>query len=136
MGRRIGGGGAGAAAGGAKFADADEAVEVADAAGGFDLDFGRAVGAHEFEVVVSGALIVVVAVGLFGESVAGAGFDVVGAGGFGDLAEADFYFVVGEEIVFENDFEDGAIGVGGFADGADVGFDIGPIGGEGFADVE
>src|SRR5262245_44213744 len=35
-----GNGGASAAAGGAEVADFDQAVEVADAASGFDLDFG------------------------------------------------------------------------------------------------
>ena len=44
-----------AATGRAEFADPDQAIEIADAAGGFDLHFWGAAFAHEAEIVLGGA---------------------------------------------------------------------------------
>ena len=83
--------------------------ERADAAGGFDACAVAGYAAEEGDVVGGGSA--------GGE--AGAGFEEVGAGGESDLGGAEFFFE-GEEAGFEDDFDDGAVGVGEFDYAADV----------------
>ena len=44
--------------------------------------------------------------------------------------------IVGQVIIFEDHLHDGATAVGFRADRADVGFDVGEVTGEGFADID
>src|SRR5262249_55791336 len=91
-----GGGGRGAATAGAEVADADQAVEVADAPRGLHLDAIRACLPHEGQVVLGRAAVVVRAVGLLDEAVARRGLDPVGPGLLADLAEAGLELVRGK----------------------------------------
>lgn len=61
-------------------ADFDQAIEVADAAGGFKLHARRATGTHQFQIVLGRALVVVAAIGLLHEAVARQGFHPIRAG--------------------------------------------------------
>src|SRR3954467_12859464 len=59
-----GGGGARSTACSAEISDFDEAIEIAHATGGLHLDFAAAGGAHQCQVVLSGAFVVVAAIWL------------------------------------------------------------------------
>ncbi len=120
--------GAGSDAGGSGVEHGGGVGEGADAAGGFDAGAGSGYSAEEGDVVGGGSA--------GGE--AGAGLEEVGSGGEGDLGGAEFFFE-GEEAGFEDDFDDGALGVGEFDDAADVladGFVVGGLAGFEEADVE
>src|ERR1035437_640897 len=81
------GGGGGAAAGDPQIADLDEAIQVAHAAGGFDLHLRRATGSHQREVMLRRAAIIIAAVGLLDEAVAGGGLDPIRHGALANAAE-------------------------------------------------
>jgi len=83
--------------------------ERADAAGGFDSGAVSGYAAKEGDVVG----------GRSAGGEAGAGFEEVGTGGERDLGGAEFLFE-GEETGFEDDFDDGSVGVGEFDDASDV----------------
>src|SRR5690242_12956042 len=57
--------GRGAAARCAELTDADQAVEVANPAGRFDLHPGGDMSTHEFQIVLGRALVIITALGLF-----------------------------------------------------------------------
>jgi hypothetical protein len=102
--------------------------EGADASGGFDAGTGSGYSAEESDVVGGGAA--------GGE--AGAGLEEVGAGREGDLRGAEFFFE-GEQTGFEDDFDDGALGVREVDDATDVltdGFVVSGLAGFEEADVE
>lgn len=120
----------GLSAGGADAADADcadgeECVEVADAAGGLDLDAGWRVAAHEFEVSVGSA----------SGGVTGGGLDPVDADLGADFAEVDFGGVV-EIGVLKDDFDFLAGVVDELGEGGEFGLDVGPVAAAGFADID
>src|SRR5439155_24885424 len=111
-------GAAGTATGDAEVADFQQGVEVADSAGGFDLNVGRGVLAHEGEVFDGRAA----------GAIAGAGFDPVGVELAAKAAEVDFV-LVGEVAVLEDDFHLGPGVVGDFDHGGDVVADVTPVAG-------
>jgi hypothetical protein len=120
--------GAGADAGGAGVEHGGGVGEGADAAGGFDAGTMSGYSAEQGDVVRGGAA--------GGET--GAGLEEVGSGGESDLGGAEFFFE-GEEAGFEDDLDDGALGVGQFDDAADVltdSFVVGGLAGLEEADVE
>ncbi len=95
--------------------------ERADAAGGFDAGTVASYSAEEGDVVCGGST--------GGE--AGAGLEEVSAGAERDLGGAEFFFE-GEEAGLEDDFDDGAVGMGEFDYTADVlayGFVVGGLAG-------
>jgi hypothetical protein len=101
--------GAGSDAGGSGAEHGGGVGEGADAAGGFDAGALAGYAAKQGNVVGGGSA--------GGE--AGAGFEEVGSGGESDLGGAEFFFEA-EKAGFQDDFDDGAVGVGEFDDAADV----------------
>ena len=119
--------GAGSDAGGAGSEHGGGVGEGADAAGGFDPGAVAGYAAEEGDVVGGGSA--------GGE--AGAGLEEVGSGAEGDLGGAELLFE-GEEAGLEDDFDDGAGGVGELDDSADVladGFVVAGLAGLEQADV-
>src|SRR5216684_3158307 len=117
-----------------RYSSSMAAVEVAHAAGGFDLDFRRDAGPHEREVVLGRAPVVVVAVGLLDEAVTGRGLHPVGPGALAKPAELLLEFIAaqagaafGQIIVLEDDFHLRAVLVGFVADGLNIALDVVPI---------
>ena len=84
---------------------------------------------HQLQVMFSGAQIIVVAIGLFYESIAGRRLHERDFDGGADFAELDNLFI-GQEIIFKNHLQTAALGGHGIVDQPDVAGNVIPIAAE------
>jgi hypothetical protein len=135
--------GGGSAARGAEVADFYQAVEIADTACGFDFDTAGDAFVHQHQIVFGGTLVIVAAVGLFDETVAGGGFHPIGSRTLANFAELSLQLVaakagspLGEIVILEDYLHLGVAAVSFFADCANIEFHVIPIATESLADID
>lgn len=82
-------------AGAAEVTDHDEAIEIPHPTGGFHLHVRRAVLAHEADIVLRGAFVIVATVWLLAEAIASGGLYPICASAGADLTELDLGVIAG-----------------------------------------